>query len=166
MNSRLMQVARQGRQWMAVALMTGLAAASPAAMAYQVGDTLDPEIAKTLALDPEKVTIVDFFASWCASCKKEIPLLDAMELDESRIELLGVCTDKDIDKGKAFQRKLNIEFRVHDDWTQDVVAAFAPFGMPALYFVHQNQVKKIHFGAMPAIDKIVQRDLERLLPEQ
>jgi hypothetical protein len=73
-----------------------------------------------------------------------------------------VCTDKKLKKGLAFQEKLNIKFRVFNDTTQDVVSAFSPFGMPALYFVQRGVVKKIHFGAMPNIDRIVAEDIEVL----
>ncbi|MFT5594280.1 MAG: cytochrome c biogenesis protein CcmG/thiol:disulfide interchange protein DsbE [Oceanicoccus sp.] len=135
-------------------------------LSYQKGDVVDPEIIKTLNLDPNKLTIIDFFASWCASCKKEIPMLDAMELDESKVELLGVCTDKKIAKGKAFQEKLNIQFRVYNDNNQEIVSAFGPFGMPAIYFVQGGIIKQIHFGAMPKIDKIVQKDIDKILAGQ
>jgi cytochrome c biogenesis protein CcmG/thiol:disulfide interchange protein DsbE len=135
-------------------------------LAYQKGDTVDPEIILALKLDPNKLTIVDFFASWCASCKKEIPMLDAMTLDERKVELLGVCTDKNLAKGKAFQEKLNIKFRVHNDNSQDVVSAFGPFGMPAIYLVQGGVVKGIHFGAMPKIDQIIQKDIDTLLAKK
>ncbi len=149
-------------------LLTGLLLclfSSQPALAYKKGEAVDPEILQKLNIDPKKVTIVDFFASWCTSCKKEIPILDAMELDETKVELLGVCTDKKIEKGKAFQKKLNIQFRVYDDTSQDVVAAFAPFGMPAVYLLKDGIVKIVHYGAIPKIDRVVQKDIKQLLAE-
>lgn len=146
-------------------LLVSVAVSTPA-IAYQKGDKISPEVIQALNLDPEKLTIIDFFASWCSSCKKEIPMLDAMTLDESKVELLGVCTDKKLEKGKAFQEKLNIQFRVHNDTSQEVVSAFAPFGMPAIYFVKDGEVKEIRFGAIPKIDKVVQKDIDKLLGPQ
>lgn len=135
------------------------------AMAYQKGDTLSDEISTALNIDPQKLTIVDFFASWCASCKKEIPMLDGMTLDEENVELIGVSTDKKLEKGQAFQKSLNIQFRVYDDTQQEVVAAFAPYGMPAIYFVKNGEVKAVHYGAMPKIDRVVQKEIDKLLAE-
>ncbi|PID42606.1 MAG: hypothetical protein CSA52_01520 [Gammaproteobacteria bacterium] len=134
-------------------------------LAYQKGEKVDTEILQKLNIDPQKITVVDFFASWCTSCKKEIPILDAMPFDENKVELLGVSTDKKLEKGKAFQKRLNIQFRVYDDTSQEVVAAFAPFGMPAIYILKDGEVKNIHFGAMPKIDRIVQKDINKLLEE-
>jgi thiol-disulfide isomerase/thioredoxin len=135
------------------------------AFAYQKGDSIDSSILQTLSIDPDKVTVVNFFASWCASCKKEIPLLNKMDIDSSEVELLGVCTDKKLSKGKAFQEKLNVQYRVYDDTSQDVVAAFAPFGMPAIYFIKGGVVKQLRFGAIPKIDQHVETEINQLLAE-
>jgi len=64
--------------------------------AYTVNDTLSEPIQKKLQLDPQKITIVDFFASWCDSCKKEIPHISAINktLDTSKYAILGIDVDK------------------------------------------------------------------------
>lgn len=155
--------ARRASSWLGRLCLFVVLLSPVSAGAYQVGDKVDEAILKALAVDPEKLTIVDFFASWCASCKKEIPLLDAMPIDAEKAELLGVCTDKDVKKGQAFQQDLNIQFRVYDDVKQDVVAAFAPFGMPAIYYVQHGVVKQVRFGAIPRIDQVVEKDIRALL---
>ena len=43
------------------------------AMAYQEGDALSQDVVKKLQLNNEELTIVDFFAEWCVSCRKELP---------------------------------------------------------------------------------------------
>ncbi len=133
--------------------------------AYQLGDQVSEEVKTALSLDDEKLTIVDFFASWCTSCKKEIPLLDAMPLNAEKVTLLGVCTDKNLAKGKQFQSKLNIQFPVYNDTSQSVVAEFGPFGMPALYYLKGGKVLKVRFGALANIDKVVAADIDNLLKE-
>lgn len=139
-----------------------LMAVSLSASAYRSGDTVDAEILKKLKINPDKITLVDFFASWCTSCKKELPLLDNMKLDAEKVEIMGVCTDEDIKKGKAFQKKLNLKMRVFDDTNQSVVSAFSPFGMPALYYIQNGKVIKVRQGAIPAIDKKVAADLKKI----
>ena len=131
------------------------------AHAYKVGDSIDANIAKTLKIDDSKITIVDFFASWCVSCKKELPLIDNLNkrIDKKKVEILGVGADKDIAKGLAFQKKLALNFRVHDDPSQKVIAAFNPIGMPAVYILKGGKVLDVIFGAVPNIDK----ELENLI---
>jgi len=125
------------------------------ANAYIVGESIDPNIAKTLKIDSSKITLVDFFASWCVSCKKELPLINKLNktIDSKKVEIIGVGTDKELAKGKAFQKKLALNFRVHDDPTQKVIAAFNPIGMPAVYVLKGGKVVDVIFGAIPNIDK-------------
>lgn len=147
----------------AIAVLVMLTAAiSIPAHAYDVGDTVDPTVLKTLDVDPNKITLVDFFASWCTSCKKELPILDNMPLDKSKVEIIGVDTDKKVSKGKAFQQKLKLKMRVYNDPTQKIISKFAPFGMPALYYLKGGKVVKIRQGAIPHIDKKINKDLQEL----
>jgi thiol-disulfide isomerase/thioredoxin len=46
--------------------------------AYKVGDTIDKDVVNQLGLKDSKVYILDFFASWCASCKIELPLISKL----------------------------------------------------------------------------------------
>ena len=116
-------------------ILTGLMIATPQAFAYDVGDSLSPEITKKLNIQPGKVAVLDFFASWCVSCAKEIPEIHQfIEDDKSeKVQVIGVGVDEELSDGKAFQKRLNISFPVYDDVDQQVVQAFGPIGMPALY---------------------------------
>jgi thiol-disulfide isomerase/thioredoxin len=114
----------------ALALLAGLAVAAPVAAELEeavVGApapgfslrVLNPEAAgmSWLSLqslagdepeDPEaRVVLVSFFASWCAPCKKELPLL--VELDTRYrslgLRVIGISIDKEED-GIAAARKL------------------------------------------------------------
>ncbi len=123
--------------------------------AYKIGDTLDPKIVEVLKLDPAKVTIVDFFASWCISCKKELPLINALhqQSDSAKVEILGVDTDKELEKAEAFQKEMGLKFRVYNDPSQEVIAAFDPIGMPACYIIKKGKVVDTILGAVSDIDK-------------
>ncbi|HBR98651.1 MAG TPA: cytochrome C biogenesis protein [Gammaproteobacteria bacterium] len=162
---------QQSRRWFAPAsrlalVLWVLLLASPSAWAYKQGDTVDPAILEKLALDPEKISVVDFFASWCVSCRKELPLLNAMTLDADTVELVGVSTDEELEQGLAFQQALDLRFRVYNDTAQEVVAAFAPIGMPALYYVQHGKVLGVHLGAVAKIDRVVTEDIARIQRQQ
>lgn len=137
--------------------------ASTSAYAYNVGDRVDSSVLKQLDIDPNKVTLVDFFASWCTSCKKELPILDGMSFDKRKVDVIGVDTDKKLSKGMAFQKKLGLKMRIYNDPKQEVIGKFKPFGMPALYYIKNSKVVKIRQGALPHIDKKIEKDLKKLL---
>ncbi len=58
-----------------------------------------------MKLEAGKIYVIDFFASWCESCKKEMPLLIKVskEMDREKFELIGVDVDEDIKMVKSFK---------------------------------------------------------------
>ncbi len=138
------------------------------AQAYQVNDQVDAEIIKQLNIDNSKITLIDFFASWCTSCKKEIPELSEIvaHLDPDKVEIIGVGTDKELQKGLAFQQQLKdvdgLKFRVFNDTEQAVVSKFKPYGMPALYYLQGGKITKIRLGAIHKIGKKVLSDVNKM----
>ena len=74
-------------------------------IAYEIGDEVDSEIAKKLNLSSEKITLVDFFASWCKSCAKEIPGIKQIA-QQGNINVIGIDVDDELEDGLIFQKKL------------------------------------------------------------
>lgn len=131
--------------------------------AYEVGDTVDSEIASQIKLG-KGLTVVDFFASWCVSCEKELPLVNKLseELDEKNVKFVGIDSDEEIDEGLEFQKKLGLKFFVFNDEKQEIVAKFNPLGMPAIYYIKDKKVVKIIFGAVNHIDEVIKQDIKGL----
>jgi thiol-disulfide isomerase/thioredoxin len=69
-----------------------------------------------------KVVLVDFWASYCGPCAKEIPDLAALRerLGPEGFEIVGVNIDRDLDAAKAFVEKSK------SPWPQLAVAAEIP----------------------------------------
>ncbi len=136
--------------------------------AYTVNDTISPTMQQKLQLDPKKTTIVDFFASWCGSCKKEIPHISKVNtaLDQEKYEIIGIDVDKKLEEGIAFQETLkakgHLNFRVINDPENEIVKAFNPIGMPALYYIKNSTVLKVLYGAVDNIDEVILNDLKAL----
>ncbi len=129
--------------------------------AYEVGETIDNSIAKKLNLG-NNITVVDFFASWCASCKKELPLVNKLskKLDENEVKFVGIDTDEELDEGLSFQKELGLSFFVLNDTKQEVVAKFNPIGMPAIYYIKDKKIVKKIFGAVDNIDDVIKKDIK------
>ncbi len=135
---------------------------------YQVGDSVDKDISEQLGISNEKIYIVDFFASWCSSCEKEIPYISKVnqKIDKSKTEIIGIDVDKDIDKGKEFQAMLKeknaLTFRVINDPKNKIIKKFKPIGMPALFYIKGMKVVHVIYGAVDNVDEIILSDLKRL----
>ncbi len=135
---------------------------------YKEGDTIDPQLQKHLGLQDDKVYIIDFFASWCSSCEKEIPLISKanQQIDKAHVEIIGIDVDKSAKKANAFQESLRkdglLDFRVINDPMNLIIGKFEPIGMPALYYVKDGKVLAVIYGAIDDIDKQILKDLESL----
>lgn len=87
-----------------------------------------------------KVVYLDFWASWCAPCKKSFPWMNQMhsKYKESGLEIIGVSldskrkhTDKFLEKTPAlFTIALDPEGKVADDYKVQV--------MPTSYLIGRN----------------------------
>ncbi|RLA72352.1 MAG: TlpA family protein disulfide reductase [Epsilonproteobacteria bacterium] len=141
---------------------------SPLLFSYQQGDTLSQNIQDKLNIKEEKIYIIDFFASWCASCEKEIPYISKVhqQVDSSQVEIIGVDVDKKIENAEAFQKELKergaLTFRVVNDPENSIIKAFKPIGMPALFYIKDKKVIDAVFGAVDNIDEVIIADLKRL----
>jgi len=135
---------------------------------YQEGDTISQNMQNKLNIKEDKIYIIDFFASWCKSCKKEIPYISKVhqKVDSSQVEIIGIDVDKDIEKAKSFQKELKsknaLTFRVINDPQNNIIKEFDPIGMPALFYIQNNKVIHVIYGAVDNIDEIILDDLKRL----
>jgi thiol-disulfide isomerase/thioredoxin len=132
--------------------------------AYKVGDTIDKDVVNQLGLKDSKVYVLDFFASWCASCKIELPLISKLNnnINKSKYKVIGIDVDKDLEKGKGFVKSLKLNFDIIYDNKNSLIEKFEPIGVPAIYYIKKNKVVKVIYGAVHNIDKTILSDLEGL----
>jgi len=131
---------------------------------FQEGDRLDLQTIQDLKMVKDKIYIVDFFASWCTSCKIELPLISKVntQINKDKYEIIGINSDKDIQKGKSFVKKLNLNFPIIYDTKSKLISKFNPIGVPAIYYIHNFKIKNIIYGAVPNIDKKILEDIKKL----
>ncbi len=137
-------------------------------LAYQKGDVISQNMASHLGLKDDKTYVIDFFASWCGSCKKEIPLISKanLKIDKTKVEIIGIDVDKNPAKGMEFQSTLKeqnrLNFRVINDPQNLVIAEFNPVGMPTLYYIKNRKIIDIITGAVDDIDVKILDDLKSM----
>jgi len=132
---------------------------SSSLLAYNAGDRIDKSVINQLALKKDKVYIINFFASWCSSYKKELPLINTLS---KKYNIIGINIDKELQKGESFVTKMNLKFKVIYDSDNAIVGKFKPVGVPAIYFVKDGTILAEKFGAIDKIDEFIALTLKEI----
>lgn len=99
-----------------------------------------------------KVVFIDFFASWCAPCKKEFPEINNIigRYDESEVAFVAVNVDKKRSHVEDFLRQipgLSKRFIVLLDTDSSVISSYNARAMPTSFILDKTGVVRyIHFG--------------------
>lgn len=99
--------------------------------------------AQTFAADVEQagqLTLVDFYADWCAPCKMITPVLE--------------------DLAEEFEGKINI-VKLNADEEPDVLAKYAVRGLPTMMVFKDGQSIDVTVGAQPysSIKKLIEKHI-------
>ena len=89
-----------------------------------------------------QVVLLNFWATWCVPCKREIPALTALYRDykERGFVVLGVSVDSEIRAIKPFAREMKMNYPVLiGAGREDLSKAFGPFiGFPTSVLVARD----------------------------
>ncbi len=154
-------------------LVVVLAVAAAARAEVKPGDKALDFSAATLAGQPlklsslrGKVVLLDFWASWCEPCKKELPLLSKMapRLKQKGIEIVAVNIDDDKAKAAAFVKEKGINLTVVPDAGKQIVGKWEPPKMPSSFVVDKaGTVRAVHGGFEPGDEAKLEAELTALV---
>lgn len=85
----------------------------------------------------DRFVLLNFWATWCAPCRKEMPALDNLhkKLNSDGLEVIGVHVGPSLDEIKRFLGQVPVEFTILVD--QDMVLAnWGVMGLPTTFLIN------------------------------
>jgi thiol-disulfide isomerase/thioredoxin len=121
-------------------------------------------------LKGEKLTVIDFWATWCKPCIKSIPKFVDMSdtLTSKGVQFLGISVDgpRNLSKVKPFAKSLGIDYPVLLDTDNTLMARLRVQAVPTLLIVNDDdEVVYFHEGYAPGEEKMIAAEINKLLKE-
>lgn len=160
-------------------LLTGLllaacagiaAAAAPATGSAAPDFTLRTLDGSNMRLQEQrgKVVLVNFWATWCGPCRKEMPHLNriADKYRASGLVMLGVNVDDDVRNAADVAGKLGVKFPVLLDTDKKVSKLYDLATMPSTLVIDRNgRVRFLHRGYQDGYEDAYEKQVRELLKE-
>ncbi len=104
---------------------------------------------KALADYRGSVVLLNFWATWCGPCRREMPALDrlARRYRDQGLTVLGISLDEEPAVVKSFIRRLDVRFPILHDPEQEVARAYKVFAYPTSFLLdRQGTVRAVYLG--------------------
>jgi thiol-disulfide isomerase/thioredoxin len=114
-----------------------------------------------------RVVLVNFWASWCPPCRKEMPSMERLKKDlaDRPFSILAVNAGEVPDQIAEFLREVSVTFPIALDQEGRAVKAWQAFVFPTSYLV--DKAGRVRFGLIgsiewddPATKAVIQKLLE------
>ena len=119
-----------------------------------------------VALASGKVTIVDFWATWCEPCKKSFPKYQELyvKYKASGLEIAAVSVDDEKGEIPGFAKTHGSKFPVGWDNGKKIAGQYKPESMPTAYVVDKTGVVRfVHKGYHDGEEKELEKEIKGLL---
>jgi len=146
-------------------LGTGLALAEPAP-----DFTLKSDSGENIRLAEQrgKVVMINFWASWCGPCRKEMPLLDELyqRYEPAGFTLFGVNVEQNPEAAQRFLEDVGVSFPILYDPESNVSQRYQVDAMPTTVMVDRDgQVRYVNRGYKDGDEEKYRKQVRELIRE-
>ena len=114
------------------------------------------------------VVMINFWASWCAPCRQEMPLLDKLYAKYSPMgfTLLGVNVEEDPAQARRLLEEIPVRFPILFDTRNEVSRLYQVEAMPSTVLVDRDgRLRFLHKGYLPGYEKKYEAEVKALVME-
>lgn len=142
-----------------------------AALALATGPVAAHEDLAQLDLEAYKgkVVYLDFWASWCAPCRRSFPWLDSLDRAHGAAGFVVIAVNVDTDRTLAtgFLKEVPVGFKVAYDPKGELAARWQLLGMPSSFLIDRSgKVRSAHQGFRKGDEALREAEITRLLAER
>lgn len=113
-----------------------------------------------------RVVLLDFWASWCAPCRKSFPWMNALQKKYGDRGLMVIAVNLDVERELAarFLQTIPAQFRIEYDPEGDLAARLNVAAMPTSFLLDRSgKIVKQHAGFREAQLAAREQEIEALL---
>ncbi len=104
--------------------------------------------------------VINFWATWCPPCRREMPLLDAVqkEYGPRGLSIVGIDLDEPAAAVRKYVESIGVTFPIWVDAplsqsgfdrTRELYSSFGGVGLPTTFFIYPNgTIQSVHIGEL------------------
>jgi len=116
----------------------------------------------------ERLTVIDFWATWCKPCVRAIPKLVELQdnYSDKGVRVVGINVDspRNTQKVKPFSRSLGVNYPILLDMNSELSQQLQVSVLPTIFIADSDgEILFIHQGYRPGDDRILVEKVESLI---
>lgn len=131
-------------------------------------ENTDNELVSLEELKGDKLTVIDFWATWCKPCTKAMPKLNQLYTDykDQGMNMIGISCDgpRSISKVNMVSQSMRIEYPILKDIDCEVMNAYQFEAFPTLIILDaQQNIVYVHEGFVSGDELKIEEEIVALL---
>lgn len=114
----------------------------------------------------DSVVVLDFWATWCGPCRRELPMVQRTYEDfkEKNVAVLAVSVDSDTSAVRPYAAKHNLTLPIA--FGRELGGTYGASSIPMLVVIDGGgQIRYVHRGYHPDLEEVLPEEIKELLEE-